>query len=84
MRLVHRSGEKAPGTWWPVFGHPDHDKPVGAGFTCPLCERQAYIMQPDHSIAGDGTVSPSVVCVHGECSFHDWLKLDGWTEALET
>lgn len=31
-----------------------------------------------HRIAGDGTVSPSVVCQHPGCSFHEFIRLDGW------
>jgi hypothetical protein len=33
-----------------------------------------------HNIAVDGTVSPSVVCQHEGCNFHEFIKLDGWPE----
>jgi hypothetical protein len=33
----------------------------------------------DHQITDDGTVSPSVVCSHYGCDFHEWIILDGWT-----
>lgn len=32
-----------------------------------------------HSIAEDGTVSPSVVCTTNLCGFHEFVKLEGWT-----
>jgi hypothetical protein len=32
----------------------------------------------DHEIADDGTVSPSVVCPHVGCGFHDNIKLADW------
>lgn len=32
----------------------------------------------DHEIAADGTVSPSLVCPHERCDFHDFVRLEGW------
>ena len=32
-----------------------------------------------HSIADDGTVSPSVVCPYG-CEFHEFITLEGWDQ----
>lgn len=31
-----------------------------------------------HSVAADGAVSPSYVCTVAGCSFHDYVRLDGW------
>jgi hypothetical protein len=31
-----------------------------------------------HSIAQDGTVSPSVVCPVEKCGFHEFIRLEGW------
>lgn len=31
-----------------------------------------------HSVAPDGVVSPSYVCPIDGCTFHDFVKLDGW------
>jgi hypothetical protein len=31
-----------------------------------------------HKIAPDGTVTPSYVCTHPECSFHQMVRLIGW------
>ena len=38
-----------------------------------------HIGQLDHEIAADGTVSPSVVCQRGGCSYHEFIRLEGWT-----
>ncbi len=32
----------------------------------------------DHTIADDGTVSPSVVCQRQGCNFHEFIKLEDW------
>lgn len=47
-----------------------------ASFTCPLCGQTGLLI--DHQIAPDGTVSPSVVCSHEECTFHEFIQLEGW------
>jgi predicted RNA-binding Zn-ribbon protein involved in translation (DUF1610 family) len=47
-----------------------------ASFTCPICGQTAVLI--DHEIAPDGTVSPSVVCPHDGCGFHEFIQLDGW------
>jgi hypothetical protein len=31
-----------------------------------------------HAVAADGTVTPSYVCPVGGCTFHEWVRLDGW------
>ncbi len=33
----------------------------------------------EHEITIDGSVTPSVVCTGKECSFHEYVKLVGWT-----
>ncbi len=33
----------------------------------------------DHTIAPDGTVSPSLVCPREGCDFHEVIKLEGWS-----
>lgn len=32
-----------------------------------------------HSVTQDGRVSPSVVCLAPGCSFHDFVRLNGWS-----
>ena len=31
-----------------------------------------------HEIAGDGRVSPSLICPYENCDFHEFVQLDGW------
>jgi hypothetical protein len=33
----------------------------------------------NHRVAADGTVSPSYVCTATGCTFHAFVKLEGWT-----
>jgi hypothetical protein len=68
-----------PGTWtrW-LFGPTLR---VGVAVVCPECGRGMSIGggQPFgsvHTITGDGTVSPSVVCP--ACSWHTFIRLDRW------
>jgi hypothetical protein len=42
---------------------------------CPKCGMRSYL---DHEIAGDGTVTPSVVCPWRGCDWHVHVKLDKW------
>jgi hypothetical protein len=42
---------------------------------CPGCGK--FQSLGDHTIASDGTVTPSVVCAYG-CGFHDFVRLIGW------
>ncbi len=37
-----------------------------------------YLSIHKHTIAPDGTVSPSVVCPVKDCGFHEFIKLEGW------
>ena len=42
---------------------------------CPKCGRWEALM---HTIKPDGTVNPSIICAVKPCTFHDYVKLDGW------
>jgi len=64
------------GTW--IRWHWPWPFPAGrptAAMPCPKCNRAFCLAE--HTIAGDGRVSPSVVCPHG-CGYHVMMKLDGW------
>ena len=50
------------------------DVPDNVLFKCP----NGHIGILDHDIADDGTVSPSVICMHDGCEFHEFIVLDGW------
>lgn len=75
---LDRSDGWAPGRWrrWkhPVFPGPVHHDT--AGLQCPTCGRLFCLA--NHAIAADGSVSPSVVCPHPGCSFHEFVRLLGW------
>jgi len=43
------------------------------------CSNGHSISLRRHSIAADGKVFPSVVCMSQGCDFHDFVILDGWT-----
>ena len=64
-------GQKGP--WWCVIHEPEGTK--GAVVCCP-CGQKAYLS--DHTIADDGTVSPSLACPADGCDFHENVKLEGW------
>lgn len=50
-------------------------KPVAVTY-CPKCGLEAYL--DDHSIDTDGIVTPSVICPHAPCTFHDDVRLENW------
>jgi hypothetical protein len=45
---------------------------------CPGCGIESTLSANTHTVATDGTVTPSYVCPHTPCTFHEWVKLDGW------
>lgn len=50
------------------------DGKVTARVACPGC---GLTFALDHTIAKDGTVSPSLVCPIKGC-FHGFIRLEGW------
>lgn len=44
---------------------------------CPECKEKA---RTDHSVDDFGNISPSVVCPFEGCDFHDYVRLEGWTQ----
>ena len=44
---------------------------------CPSCGHLFCL--PDHNINAVGSVSPSVVCPHPGCTFHEFVQLQGWS-----
>lgn len=72
-----------PGTWRPwVYGT---GRQAGAVVTCPICLRTMSVgggrFGSAHTIAADGTVSPSLVCPYPPCAWHVFVRLDGWPAA---
>jgi hypothetical protein len=48
-----------------------------AACCCPRC--LCVFSLPNHKIDAAGKVTPSVVCPHSGCGFHEFVTLDGWT-----
>lgn len=65
-----------PLTWRPV------KSPYGGYTAIVVCSNGHEGLIPDHAIAEDGLVSPSVVCKVPECMFHETVMLVGWEEVL--
>jgi len=65
-----------PGSWEPVaeIGRARFK----AFVRCPKCNRVYTLRQ--HTVADDGTVTPSLVCPHDDCDFHEYVKLEGWAD----
>ena len=60
--------------WSPC--HPSVVKRFKASMTCP---NGHGLTLGGHTIDPDGTVHPSVVCPVRDCSFHEFVRLDGWS-----
>lgn len=50
-------------------------KPVAVAY-CPKCGKKGYLN--GHEIADDGKVTPSLICPHTPCDFHDFVRLLGY------
>lgn len=48
---------------------------------CPKCGRASTMNASVHSVDAAGNVTPSYVCPHRGCGFHDWVVLDGWSDS---
>ena len=71
---------KVPGQWRPCNLLPARSslEPTQrtANVSCPTCGQVASLS--GHSIAADGMVTPSLVCPYPGCTFHEYVKLEGW------
>jgi hypothetical protein len=56
--------------------HPSTRRRFKAELTC---SRGHGITLKGHAVHSDGRVEPSVVCLHPGCSFHEFVRLKGWT-----
>lgn len=48
-----------------------------AEICCPGCGKVG-LLGSNHTVATDGTVTPSDVCPFPPCVFHDFIALDDW------
>ena len=56
--------------------HPSTRRRFKAELTC---SRGHGISLKAHGVRSDGSVEPSIVCLHPGCDFHEFVRLDGWT-----
>jgi len=76
-------GKLIPGEWMPWWWGATEPYPLTAVICCPECSRPGTLHPKIHRIAHDGTVSPSMVCGHLGCRYHEFIKLASWTEGCE-
>jgi hypothetical protein len=43
------------------------------------CSQGHSLVLKGHSVGADGQVAPSVVCRADGCTFHDFVRLEGWS-----
>ncbi len=70
--LENTNARLTPGTW--------KKQPIGSVHV--MCTNGHISYIGHHTIDDDGAVTPSLVCPHEDagkpCSFHEFVKLDGW------
>ena len=76
--LLNRVGPASSiraGTWTTrkVHAEPERERVI---IGCPGCGRRGDL--DDHTVDEAGVVSPSVVCPHKDCTFHDYVALKDW------
>lgn len=73
--------EESPLTWKP-FTIYESGEIGGALLTCSRGHTCSLTIDKEHAhtIAADGTVSPSVVCPIEGCDFHEFVRLIGWED----
>lgn len=72
MKPYPQSNDHRAGTWKGLKTGTGRS----ASFTCPNGHVGTL---SDHTIADDGSVSPSVVCPYENCDFHEYIQLEGWS-----
>jgi len=66
-----------PPSTWDYLDATEHFPHVLAILNCPKGHGM-MIVSRIHAIDHSGAISPSVVCRHEGCGFHDHVRLDGW------
>ncbi len=85
--IPYNADTDVPGGWKEWTGAPGEPLVVPAAFfTCPECGESMQLTHPPHSIALNGVVTPSVVCIWKKdgkpCGYHKFCTLEGWAERL--
>jgi hypothetical protein len=63
------------GEWNMITNVHDPKSPREPCIGCPICGCHARL---NHTIDAKGIVTPSLVCPHKGCTFHEWGELEGW------
>lgn len=71
--------ELLPGQWMPWKWGATKPYPLTAVICCPMCGKSGTLHPNIHTISVTGIVSPSMVCPYPPCSFHEFIRLDGWS-----
>lgn len=87
MNIPKKQGphiDDEPGPWWrgvirerAVLRDPRDD--VKQAHLRGPCGHQ-MVLGKLHVVAADGTVSPSLVCPIAGCTFHEYVRLEGWAD----
>lgn len=64
-----------PDSMWPSWAPLRDGDRKSATVVCPAGHLGVLT---DHTIADDGTVTPSVVCPEQGCGWHEHIRLGGW------
>ena len=78
--LIKKGTTEEQGTWRRSFLMGKDQEPVIL-LNCPKCGNDLGVAgwhYKNHTIAPDGTVSPSMVCTHDGCDFHEFIKLENY------
>jgi hypothetical protein len=62
------------GEW--TYIHRGTGQKPSAEICCPDCGRGGSLLS--HDINDDGIITPSLVCPHDDCGYHEWGILKGW------
>ena len=73
---MHRFPRGEPWVVRGVWKRGTTDGKATAIVSCPKCGQSASLS--DHTIKDTGEVTPSLVCPHEHCSFHEHVQLVGW------
>lgn len=76
LDVPHADDDSSPGPCWGLLRTGDPSRP-SAWLRC-FYGHEGVLT--DHTIAEDGTVSPSVECMEPGCPWHETVRLAGWRE----
>lgn len=75
IRKIERIGERmVPGPWWTFL----LDVEKGKSQIWMRCPNGHLSFLDDHTVLNNGTVEPSVECVHRDCAWHEDIRLADW------